>query len=39
LKLNIEEPSSKTIKILDFIENKYCERKVKRIFIEIFKRF
>jgi len=37
--LNIEEPSSKTKIILDLIENKYCERKVKRVLIKTFKRF
>jgi len=39
LKLNTEEPSSKTKNVLDLIENKYCEKKVKRIFIEIIKIF
>jgi len=39
LKLNIEEPSSKTKNLLDLIENKYCERKVKRILIQIIKIF
>jgi len=37
--LNIEEPSSKTKNFLDLIENKYRERKVKRILIKIIKRF
>jgi len=36
--LNIEEPSSKTF-FKNFIENKYCERKVKRILLKNFKRF
>jgi len=39
LKLNTEEPSSKTKNVLDLIENKYCEKKVKRIFIKIIKIF
>jgi len=30
LKLKMGEPSSKAKKFLNLIENKYCERKVKR---------